>query len=189
MSIPREPAPGLVYMSVLASSWEFWDMLRTRMETQLGDVAYEAGPEPYGGTDYYDEELGTPVTRRILAFERLVPLDGLKDLKLWTNEMEANLAREVGPDETHQGRRCNLDPGMVTQERLVLATGKNYSHRIYLGQGIWGDLTLVYRENRWFVLPWTFPDYARPEMLAHMDRLRDMYRSKLNDYREEQQGI
>ena len=65
------------------------------------------------------------------------------------------------------------------QERLVLATGKNFSHRIYLGQGIWADLTLMFHKGDWFDLPWTFPDYATPEIKAHLTRIRDMYKDQL----------
>ena len=84
--------------------------------------------------------------------------------------------RRAGPD----GRRLfNLDPGLLSQERLVLATGKNYTHRLYLGQGIWGDLTLIFQNGGWRAQPWTFPDYAGPELQEHLTRLRVRHKEKL----------
>jgi len=68
------------------------------------------------------------------------------------------------------GRRLvNLDPGYVARERLVLATGKNYAHRIYLNQEVYGDLTLLYEQGKFQALPWTYLDYAQgslPELLT-----------------------
>ena len=67
----------------------------------------------------------------------------------------------------------NLDPGYVARERLVLATGKNYAHRVYLSQGIYGDLTLLADRSGFQALSWTYPDYAEgplPEFLALVRR-------------------
>ena len=69
----------------------------------------------------------------------------------------------------------NLDPGYLLRERFVLATGKNYSHRIYIGQGIYADLTLIYTKGRFIKLPWTYPDYAQQNMLNYLERVRNKY--------------
>ncbi|MBW2356714.1 MAG: DUF4416 family protein, partial [Deltaproteobacteria bacterium] len=68
-----------------------------------------------------------------------------------------------------------VDPGILSRERFVLATGKNFSHRIYLSQGIWADLTLVFRLGGFDPLPWTYPDYAAPEMRALLAMIREKY--------------
>jgi hypothetical protein len=72
-----------------------------------------------------------------------------------------------------------LDPGLLTAERLVLATGKESGHRIYLGQGIWGDLTLIYRHGSWQTLDWTFPDYADRPLQSWLTELRSYYKQRL----------
>ena len=72
-------------------------------------------------------------------------------------------------------RLANLDPGYVARERLVLATGKNFTHRIYLDQGIYGDLTLIFGRGNWQPLPWSFPDYAQGELPALLDLVRQKY--------------
>ena len=173
MSIPKAPLPGRLFLSVLGARWdEFWPMLRSRLEEFLGPADYESQLIPFTHTSYYDMELGTPIHRRILSFTRPLPLDGLAEVKLATNRLEEEWARD--------GKRLfNLDPGYLTQERLVLATCKNFSHRVYMSRGIWADLTLVFQKGDWFDLPWTFPDYASPEMKRHLTCLRDMYRDSL----------
>ncbi len=181
MSTPREPQPGKAVLSVLAQgSWwapgqdNGWESLRAELVAHFGPVDYESEPLAFDHTDYYGPELGAPLLRRLLGFERLVPLDGLKDLKLATNELERRFAR---PDGT---RRVNLDPGLVTLERLVLASGKNFTHRVYLGGGIWADLTLIYNKRRgWVTLPWTFPDYATEDMTRRLTALRTLYKTAI----------
>jgi hypothetical protein len=108
---------------------------------------------PFDFTDYYAREMGTPLYRRLVAYKRLVKQDKLPDIKHVTNRIEVR--------GTRQGRRrVNIDPGILLRERFVLATGKNFTHRVYLGRGIYADLTLIYRQGAFHTLPWTYPDYA-----------------------------
>lgn len=177
MSIPREPSPGKLVLSVLAAGdwWELaWPDYRARLEERFGPVDYETPPLPFAHTAYYDAELGTPLARRLLGFARLVPLDGLAAVKHLTNADEREHARPGGT------RRVNLDPGLLTLERLVLASGKNFTHRVYLGSGVWADLTLIYnRKTGWVDLPWTFPDYADPDMKRRLTELRALYKTAI----------
>lgn len=173
MSTPIIPAPGLLIISVLSAKWdECWPGLLHELEGKFGCAEHVSEEIPFDQTEYYDAELGTPISRRLLAFEALRPLDELAGIKLFTNSVEQARSRD--------GKRIfNLDPGFVTLERLVLATGKNYSHRIYLGSGIWADLTLMWQKRQWQVFPWTFPDYAGEEMKSRLTKLRQSYKSKL----------
>ena len=131
MSTPAIPLPARSFLSILGVHWDvFWTDLRPRLVELLGPVDYESVPIPFTKTSYYDRELGTPISRRILSSSRLLSMDDLPGVKLATNRLEEEWRRS--------GRRLfNLDPGYVTQERLVLATGKNFTHRVYLGRGIW----------------------------------------------------
>lgn len=175
MSTPREPLPGKAVLSVLAApDWwaSAWPGVAAELAAYFGPADYESEALPFDHTDYYGDELGRPLVRRLLGFARLRPLDGLADMKRFTNALELAQARPDGR------RRVNLDPGFITLERLVLASGKNFTHRVYLGGGIWADLTLVYNKRQgWMILPWTFPDYARPDMLARLTALRGLYKT------------
>jgi len=177
VSTPKTPDPGLLILSVLSARFDtLWDRVRADLEASFGPAAEVSEPFAFDQTDYYDAELGTPILRRLVAFETLRPLDGLAEIKLATNALEASYAEE--------GRRTvNLDPGFVTAERLVLATGKNFSHRIYLRDGIWADLTLIWQKGGWKDFSWTFPDYAGEEMKRRLTKLRQLYKTKLNTQR------
>ncbi|MHC1789806.1 DUF4416 family protein [Solidesulfovibrio sp.] len=176
MSRPAAPLPAKVVVSVISAELDaLWLPAVAGLEARLGpaEIAYPA--TPFTHTAYYNDELGTPLVRRLLAFARLSPQEALGPLKRFTNALEDRLARPDG------SRRVNLDPGLLTCERLVLATGKNYTHRIYLGDGIFGDLTLVFQAGSWHTLPWTFPDYAAPDMLGRVTDIRNRYRRDLRE--------
>ncbi len=178
MSTPRIPDPGLLLISILSARWEAcWPRLLEELVAQYGPADSVSEPFPFDQTGYYDAELGTPITRRLVTFETLRPLDELADIKLFTNELEKQYG-EPG------GRVFNLDPGFLTMQRLVLATGKNFSHRIYLRDGIWADLTLIWQKKQWMVFPWTFPDYAGDDMKSRLTKLRQSYKTKLNNLKD-----
>ncbi|MBW1804141.1 MAG: DUF4416 family protein [Deltaproteobacteria bacterium] len=81
-------------------------------------------------------------------------------------------------------RRVNIDPGYISMERLVLATGKNYTHRIYLAGGIYADLTLVFHKGSFKPLEWTYKDYATPEVIGFFNALRDRYKNQIRGIEE-----
>jgi hypothetical protein len=129
-------------------------------------------------TTYYHKEMGSPLFRRLLAFKTLIAQKELATIKLTTNRIEQRTAEE--------GRRkFNIDPGYLLLERFVLATGKNFTHRIYLEQGIYADLTLVYSRGGFQMLPWTYPDYADVKMLDYLTAVRNKYQLDLKQTAKE----
>ena len=123
---------------------------------------------PFDQTTYYEPEMGQPLFRRMLAFKNMIHQSQLAEIKLGTNKIESLFVVD--------GKRTvNIDPGYLLLERLVLATGKNFSHRIYIGKDIYADLTLIYRQGRFESLPWTFPDYAGKQIQQFLQRVRSKY--------------
>ncbi|MEW6334191.1 MAG: DUF4416 family protein [Thermodesulfobacteriota bacterium] len=135
---------------------------------RYGRADFVSAPMPFAFTEYYRREFGEPLIRRLVAFERLVRPEGLPDVKTWTNALERGLAIEGR-------RRVNIDPGYIAKAHLILATGKGYSHRPYLRDGIYADLTLIYRNHAFHPLPWTYPDYAGAELIGMLTRIRERY--------------
>ncbi len=123
---------------------------------------------PFDYTDYYHTEMGRPLFRRVFSFLELVEQTFLADAKTITNGIEEKYSR-------NGLRRVNIDPGYLLLERFVLATGKNYSHRIYIGKGIYADLTLLYTDGEYRKLPWTYPDYASEDMIRYLLKVRSKY--------------
>jgi len=131
---------------------------------------------PFEHTDYYTPEMGTPLFRRLMAFRKLIQQEALVDIKLFTNKLEDRFSRD--------GRRLvNIDPGYLVAERFVLATGKNYTHRIYLREGIYADLTLIYQKGRFRPLDWTYPDYAGDAIISFLKSVRDRYMYQVRESR------
>jgi len=168
MSDPR-PAEAVKLIASLfsAETCILEDALQSLSE-KYGQPDFISTPMPFAYTDYYTKEFGNSLTRRLIAFYRLIPPDSLPDIKLWANSLEGRLL-EKGR------RRVNIDPGYLARAHLILATGKGYSHRPYLRDGIYADLTLVYRNKRFQTLPWTYPDYAGGEMIGMLTRIREKY--------------
>ncbi len=174
MSTPTVSSPGKAMASILSKDRVQIDDAIASLAKRLGQADFISELLPFDYTDYYDEELGAPLLRRFVAFEQLVEVTGLPDLKLFTNTIE-----EQGAIEGR--RRVNVDPGYIVAERLVLATGKNYTHRVYLGQGIYADLTLIYVKNHFQPLPWTYPDYASEKTRTILGQIRKKYLFQLKN--------
>jgi len=168
MSQPQPPPPGKLIVSVLTADRDLLAPVAADLSERFGPLDVCGPWWPFDFTRYYQKELGAPLERRMLSFKILVPQGALAETKLHTNRLE----NRYGQNER---RRVNLDPGLLTAERLVLATGKNFTHRIYLSKNIYGDLTLIYQRGRFQTLPWTYPDYSEEKMLAYLRRVRNKY--------------
>jgi len=138
------------------------------LSQEFGPVDLLSPTMPFTQTTYYHREMGTPLLRCFLSFAALVPRDRLADIKLFTNGVEKQSCTPTG------ARLLNIDPGLLSLENLVLATGKNFSHRIYLRDGIFAEVTLLFQNRAFTTLPWTYPDYASPEVMAILLRMRGL---------------
>jgi len=142
------------------------------LKEQFGQTIMTTEAMPFTYTDYYCKEMGSPLYRLILAFSELVKRDSLPEIKMKTNKMENDFLEEGK-------RRINLDPGLITLENICLATTKPFTHRIYLGKGIWAEITLIYRGESYRRLEWTYPDYGSDELIGIFNNLRETYRGRL----------
>ncbi len=123
--------------------------------------------------DYYSAEMGAGLGRRFVTFEGLIRPEELPAVKLCTNALAEKFAGDGG------ARRVNIDPGYLARQHFILATGKGYSHRPYLGRGIYADLTLEYRKETFRPLEWTYPDYRAERTIGMLNALRNRYRIQL----------
>jgi hypothetical protein len=168
MSTPGPVAPVKPVVSLLLAREDLGPALVERLAGYLGPPDLVGPWWPFDATAYYAPEIGPNLGRRLVSFLHLADPACLADWKVYTNSLEQ--AFSLG-----ERRLANLDPGYVARERLVLATGKNFPHRIYLNQGIYGDLTLVFGQGRWQSLPWSYPDYTRGELPALLELVRQKY--------------
>ena len=140
---PPDPA-GLI-CAVLAVNDDALSRAKERMVQAFGNVAVDSDLIPFTFTRYYDREMGSGLIRQFVGFGQLVQKDRLAEIKLCTNQMEAELSEQTSKG---LGRSVNLDPGYLTLAKVVLATTKNRDHRIYLGEGVFAEVTLRYTKGR-----------------------------------------
>lgn len=120
-------------------------------------------------THYYEAEMGRPLWKYFLTLERPLAMDSLVEVKFFAEDLQTRFARVAEPQLR---RTINLDPGYITSWNLVLSTVKNFAHRIYLRDGIYAEVTLVFKERRFQTLPWTYTDYASPLALDFFTQAR-----------------
>jgi hypothetical protein len=175
MSQPAPPPPEKLIFSLLSVSPDLIDAVISDLKSIFGEPDYISDLLNFEFTDYYIAEMGTPLKRRFISMATLVAPDKLAGVKLKSNEIESEHLNE------HDGRLINIDPGLVSTHRLVLATGKDAPHRIYLGNGIFADLTLIYRQGDFQPLHWTYPDYSSRSYRDILKDIRGKYLLQLKD--------
>ena len=169
MGKPKEPEPAKLFMSLIALDHATFTRGMEDLGSLFGKADYMSEKFPFDFTDYYTQEMGKPLFRHFITFGRLIPMASLPDIKRATNQLEERYA-------ALNGNRCiNIDPGYVCLEHVILATTKGYTHRPYLRDGIYADLTLVYRNKSFQPLEWTYPDYRREEIISLFNQFRKKY--------------
>jgi hypothetical protein len=145
-----------LFCAIISSNQEIEDKTLNILSEKFGKIDIKSSRMPFDYTAYYNEEMGENLMRFWISFEDLVFAGDLSDIKVFANSIEDSFA-------VNDKRTINIDPGYITQANVVLATTKNYSHRIYLSKGIYGEVTTIYKKREGFIkLPWTYPDYSTP---------------------------
>ena len=154
------PLPVLLLIAASSRHDHALSWTCSRTATCFGPIAFASTAFDFTETDYYTATMGTGLKKQFLAFERSIDPGALPAIKRQTNKWEAEYAA-LG--QHAEPRPLNLDPGYITPAKLVLASTKDHAHRIYLGDGIFAEVTLSYRAGRWQPLAWTYPDYRRDD--------------------------
>jgi hypothetical protein len=138
------------------------------LEKYFGKIDYESDTLAFTHTDYYRKEFGKNLKRRFVSFNKLAPPEDLPKIKIITNKIEKKLS-------TIAGRTINIDPGYLDLAKLVLASTKDYKHRIYLNRGILAEITLFFQDKTFQSWGWTYPDYRTAEYIAIFNKIRGIY--------------
>jgi len=134
--------------------------------TAFGGVDSKSGIAPFDFTDYYEKEMGAGLARGWVSFSRGFSQPELVRAKLRAIGLERKLAGADG------NRSANLDPGYLTGSKLILASTKNFSHRIYLWGGIFAEVTLLFERGTFVPLRWTYPDYRTTSAIDYFNQVR-----------------
>jgi hypothetical protein len=173
----RQPPPSLLVIACFSAHKAILDVCARRLESTYGPIALTSDDFNFHHTKYYECEMGTNLRKRVLAFEQLVASDSLADVKILTNSLEKELAQTRSTPEI---RPVNLDPGLLQLGKFLLATTKDQSHRIYLRDGIYAEVTLRYHAGAFEPWPWTYADYREPAYHEFLMKSRDFFRTQLD---------
>ncbi len=182
MGEAERPAPVKLICAALAGREQWFECACELMERAFGPVDLASDVWPFDSTDYYEKQMGPRLLRRIYSFRELVEPGNIVEIKHATNRLERQLSGAL-PDSP--ARPVNLDPGYVSPSKLVLATTKDYTHRIYLRAGIYAEVTLRWRGGGFEPWEWTYPDYGSERYRVFLARVRAIYM----DQRGEQEGV
>lgn len=161
--------PVKLFIGMISNRHPLFDEVRQRLVSRFGPIDLESPVYPWTHTTYYEKELGPDLKRRFLFFKEPISPDTLHEIKQFTNELEQQRTRKTAEGSL---RRINLDPGYIAPSKIVLATTKDYSHRIYLRDGIYAEVTLVYQGKSFVPLPHTYPDFRSEEYIALFNEAR-----------------
>lgn len=174
MGTPREPDPAKYFVALLAVEAGPLIQAEDDLAAILGDIDSRSEIVPWTESNYYEKEMGGGLLRRFISFAPLSAPDQLARIKLRTQAIEQRHRRAISGE-----RRVNLDPGYLDAYKVVLASTKNASQRVYLHAGIYAEATLHYHDGGFHGLPYTYRDYLWPETLAFLRRLRSLYVAQL----------
>ena len=174
MGEPRIPAPVKLFVGMLSPEIEMFDICAGLLSAEYGPIDYYSEIQQWNATDYYQDEMGSGILRKFIFFDRLVDPAVLANTKLLTNSIEKRYSVAAR-------RRINLDPGYVTEAKVVLASTKDYSHRVYLGLGIYAEVTLHYasRVKAFLSFEHTYPDFRTKGSLDMFNKDREILRTTL----------
>ncbi len=139
-----------------------------------GKIDFESSEIAFTYTGYYENELGKGLKRKFISFQKLIPPSILPAIKIKSNKIEKKFSLK--------GRRSiNIDPGYLDLSKLVLATTKDYKHRIYLDKGIFAEITLFYQGRSFSRWEWTYPDYQSTEYIEVFNQIREIYHQQIKN--------
>jgi hypothetical protein len=167
--------PVKLFVGVLVSSETLIADVESQLAAAYGPIDYRSPVVPFTFTDYYRQETGDQILRIFFSFERLIEAETLAEIKQYTNSLEEAFASR----STTVRRPVNLDPGYIEHAKVILASTKNFYHRMHLARGIFGEVTMHFRNGAYEFFPWTYPDYKSPEYQAFFLELRGIYRKQL----------
>ena len=152
----------------ILSTRGFPDSIREKLVDSFGPISYISPSMPFTFTDYYNPEMGEGIERFFISFSRLISPDTLADAKTITNAIEL--------DEAVDGKRkINLDPGLISEASVILATTKNRAHRIAIGHNLYAEVTLIYQNHGFVSFPWTYADYRSDDVQTILIKMRKDY--------------
>ena len=169
------PLPVKLFVGMFSPQTFLFEEIKKVLEGVYGPVDMESPVWPWEHTDYYTEEMGSGLKRKFIFFGRLIEPEIISDIKLKTVGLEKEYLNEDG------GRRINIDPGYMDSARVALVSTDDYSHRVYIGKGIYGEVALIYSGSDYRILHYTYPDFRKREYHDIFKKARLLYQREFKE--------
>ena len=176
----NDPKPVKLIIGILASNYQCLHTAADSLSDKFGKIDLSSEVWPFDQTDYYKEQTGPRILRQFVSIKRLIDPGILAKIKHQTNKLEQKLAKKLA---LPLSRPVNLDPGIIEPSKLVLATTKNYSHRIYIGKNMYAEVTLIFDKGSWQPQAYTYPDYRQQCYFDFFDKVRTRLMEQLKSKR------
>lgn len=186
-----KPKPVKLIIGILAADQSCLATAVEAITSKFGKADLISDTWPFDQTDYYKDQTGEHILRQFISIERLTDPGNLAKIKHKTNKLEQKLARRLSGGLAAKlaasvPRPINLDPGIIEPSKLVLATTKNYSHRIYIGKKVYAEVTLIFEKGRWQPLDHTYPDYRQQCYFDFFEKVRTRLLEQLKSCRRQE---
>ena len=177
MAEAKSFAPVKLIIGIIASQEAIFAKTEEALSAIYGPVDIRSPAFPFDRTAYYEMQMGKGLSRMFLSLFRLVPPESLSDIKVETN----NLEEEMSKSPARACRIVNIDPGILSSAALIMATAKDFAHRVPLRQGIYAHLELLFSRNAVKLLPWTYPDFQQEGYQRFLLEARQAYLRQLRE--------
>ncbi len=176
MSVKTQADPVKLFIAVLGENLEQMAQAVAQLEQTYGPVDLRSESFPFNHTAYYEEEMGSSLQRQFFSFERLADPACIVELKLAADEIEQASA-------DHHRRIVNLDPGYMDFCKVVLASYKYNGQKIYLRDGVYADVVLLYVKGIFEPFLWTFPDFSTGAYSPVLAQIRGRFKQQMKERR------
>ena len=165
----KKPKPVKLIVAIMAADKTCLKAAIRALEANLGTIDLSSDAWDFNKTTYYKDQTGENILKQFVSIEKLIDPGDLAKIKHKTNKLERKLAKKL---QSQFPRPVNLDPGVIEPSKLILATTKNYSHRIYIGKKMYAEVTLIFDKGKWQFFGYTYPDYRQPCYMDFFDKVR-----------------
>ena len=169
-----KPNPVKLIFGFIFKEQEPLNLAKNLLNKRFGAIDFVSPVFDFNYTRYYEKEFGQELRRLFVSFKKLISPEELSKIKVFSNKIEKKLSRG-------NKRLINIDPGYIDLAKLILASTKDYSHRIYLRKGIFAEITLVFEGKSYKPWPWTYPDYRAEEYISIFNKIRGIYAAQIKN--------
>ena len=174
MSKVLKQSKAVLVMALMYNDINIYNSALEKLINNFGDIEVISDEYLFSHSIYYKDEMGDSLNKRFIVFNKMIERDYISDVKKITDNIEKEYL------DNNCNRKINIDPAILTLENFVLVTNKNFTHRIYLKEGVFADLTLLYKKKKGYTeLPWTYADYSSEETKNFLNKIRELFYNRL----------